>query len=103
MPSENAGGADFDQYEKQFVDAMRKHVRWQISSAKARGFTVKDLAAPEKAAETMVAAAPIAHPLDTIAGPFYDTDGLTTWLGISRQALHKRVEAGALLACRTAD
>lgn len=36
-------------------------------------------------------------------GPFYDTAGLISWLGISRQAINKRVHAGKLIACRTED
>jgi hypothetical protein len=36
-------------------------------------------------------------------GPFYDTGGLTTWLGKSRQAIDKQVHAGKLLACLATD
>jgi hypothetical protein len=36
-------------------------------------------------------------------GPFYDTAGLKNWLGVSRQALEKRISAGKLIACVTSD
>jgi hypothetical protein len=36
-------------------------------------------------------------------GPFYDTAGLSLWLGITRQAVHDRVRRRALLAVMTAD
>jgi small subunit ribosomal protein S19 len=36
-------------------------------------------------------------------GPFYDTATLTSWLGITRQALNKRVHAGRLIGCMTSD
>ncbi|KRE81427.1 hypothetical protein ASG86_12930 [Arthrobacter sp. Soil764] len=36
-------------------------------------------------------------------GPFYDTTGLKNWLGVSRQALEKKLGAGKLLGCLTSD
>ncbi|NMR28661.1 hypothetical protein [Crystallibacter degradans] len=42
------------------------------------------------------------HMVDRV-GPFYDTAGLERWLGISRQALRKRVQSHKLLACKTED
>jgi hypothetical protein len=36
-------------------------------------------------------------------GPFYDTSGLVSWLGYSKQALDKRRRSRKLLGCRTAD
>ena len=54
-------------------------------------------------AERMVAALPAQHPYDEPLGPFYDTTGLVSWLGVSRQAVSDRVRRGTLLACRTQD
>ena len=62
-----------------------------------------DLAQVEDLADRMVAALPTVHPLDQPLAPFYDTTGLVSWLGISRQALFDRVRRGTVLACRTAD
>ncbi|MFD1846447.1 hypothetical protein [Arthrobacter flavus] len=36
-------------------------------------------------------------------GPFYDAEGVLNWLGVSRQAIHKRRGARTILGCRTAD
>jgi hypothetical protein len=57
----------------------------------------------EELADRMMAALPSVHLLDRPLGPFYDTAGLVSWLGISRQALFDRVRRGTVLACRTAD
>ena len=51
----------------------------------------------------MVSALPTQHPYDEPLGPFYDTTGLVSWLGVSRQAVADRVRRGTLLACRTQD
>ena len=57
----------------------------------------------EQIADAMVAALPLGHAFDEISGPFYDTFGLSRWLGISRQALHQRVARHAILACPLED
>ncbi|MEE6288516.1 hypothetical protein V2J52_12700 [Georgenia sp. MJ173] len=36
-------------------------------------------------------------------GPVYETADLVSWLGISRQALHKRLQRSDMLAMKTAD
>jgi hypothetical protein len=51
----------------------------------------------------MAAVLPLGHVYDEISGPFYDTAGLTRWLGISRQALHQKATRHALLACPLDD
>lgn len=43
------------------------------------------------------------NPLMEAVGPYYDTRGLQEWLGLSRQALRKRVQAHKILACKTDD
>jgi hypothetical protein len=48
-------------------------------------------------------ALPASHPFDAVIGPFYDTTGLTKWLGVSRQALHQRVKVGSILGCPLDD
>lgn len=37
------------------------------------------------------------------AGPFYDGKGVADWLGISRQAIHKRRGVHKILGCRTSN
>ncbi|MFD9826411.1 hypothetical protein ACFWXB_02950 [Tsukamurella tyrosinosolvens] len=54
-------------------------------------------------ADASGAASPIGTPYEQLAGPFYDTAGLTRWLGLSEQALAKRVATGTVIACRQED
>jgi len=58
---------------------------------------------PATLADHLVAAVPTRHDLDVLTGPFYDTSGLTKWLGITRQALDARANKGSLLMCPLAD
>ncbi|GAC1385535.1 MAG: hypothetical protein NVSMB48_22680 [Marmoricola sp.] len=53
-------------------------------------------------AAAMLDAIPAVHPFEQL-GPFYDTAGVSRWLGISRQALHQKVKADQLLAVTTGD
>lgn len=53
-------------------------------------------------AAAMLDAIPATHPFEEL-GPFYDTAGVSRWLGITRQALHQKVKAGQLLALTTGD
>jgi hypothetical protein len=69
----------------------------------AQGRDLGDLGDLDELAERMVAALPAQHPYDEPLGPFYDTPGLVSWLGVSRQAVSDRVRRGTLLACRTQD
>jgi len=58
---------------------------------------------PTELASRMVASIPTTHSYNALVGPFYNTSGLRTWLGLKRQALAARVSAGSLLACPTED
>jgi hypothetical protein len=69
----------------------------------AQGRTLGDLGDLDELAARMVSALPTQHPYDEPLGPFYDTTGLVSWLGVSRQAVADRVRRGTLLACRTQD
>lgn len=75
----------------------------RIEELARQGRSLRSLGEPDDLAAKMVAALPSAHPYDTSLGPFYDTNGLNQWLGVSRQALADRVRRGTLLACRTSD
>ena len=57
---------------------------------------------PAWIAAAMLSAMPAAHPFERL-GPFFDTAGLVSWLGISRQAIHQKVAARQILAPTTAD
>jgi hypothetical protein len=58
---------------------------------------------PAELADRLVASVPTRHDLDRLTGPFYDTSGLTKWLGVTRQALDDRTKKGTLLMCPLAD
>lgn len=62
-----------------------------------------DTSAIDDLADRILAGLPTTHPLDGIVGPFYDTAGLTTWLDVSRQAIHKQVIRRRILGLKTAD
>lgn len=82
--------------------AVRTRVEARAAQLRAQGRSL-DLADVDELADRMVAALPTVHPLDQPLAPFYDTTGLVSWLGISRQALFDRVRRGTVLACRTSD
>ena len=91
-------------YEQRVLAAVHDQVAARLAALSAAGVDVTSLGAPEDVAARAAAAVPHApHAYDLAFGPFYDTTGLTRWLGISRQALSDRVRRGSILACRTED
>lgn len=95
--------SDMAVYEREVMSAVRRRLRAVLEQADRHDVDAETLTPPDRAAEAMVAAMPGAHPVDAIAGPFYDTAGLTEWLGVSRQAINKQVRGRRLLGCTTAD
>ncbi len=90
-----------DRTVDEFKQELRRHMddyidRIAVSAETARALDARDVAG------RMIAAVPALqlHPFDQAAGPFYDTAGLQAWLGISRQAIDKRVRAGKLIAAQ---
>lgn len=69
----------------------------QSGTAEAGDLTVED---SDAIAASKVGTLPIDTRYVELAGPFYGTTGLTHWLGISKQALAKRVDAGTVIACQ---
>lgn len=90
-------------FERRLLAQVERLIAERGSVLAAQGRSLADLGDVEEFAERMVAALPTRHPYDESLGPFYDTAGLVTWLGVSRQAVADRVRRGTLLACRTAD
>jgi hypothetical protein len=86
-------------FEKRLLDALRQLLRRQLHSIEESDNGLTSLGAPEVIAASMAKLLPVSHPFDSTVGPFYDTPGLTTWLGVSRQRLHQRVQSHSLLAC----
>lgn len=57
----------------------------------------------DELAKRMLSALPTRHPLDSQVGPFYDTAGITQWLGVTRQAIHKQIKSRRILGLKTTD
>jgi hypothetical protein len=85
--------------EDRILDALRIRVRKQLAAIAEADIDLRSLGAPDAIADSMAAALPASHPFDELVGPFYDTSGLRTWLGLSRQRLNQRVKGRQLLAC----
>jgi hypothetical protein len=98
-----AGTTQWDQFEKSLLDALRRAVHVQLRRAAVADLDPAAIGDPEDLAAAMVAALPASHPFDEVTGPFYDTTGLTTWLSVSRQALHQRLRGGSILGCPLDD
>lgn len=96
--------ADLTAFERQVMRELGPRLRDRLQRASDADLSVEVLFGdPATLAETMVASLPASHVYNEISGPFYDTAGLTRWLGISRQAVHQRAAKHALLACPTVD
>lgn len=57
----------------------------------------------EELADRMVASIPQRSPWDEILGPFYTTQRIQQLLGITRQAVTKRVQSGSLVRVMTSE
>ena len=91
-------------YRDQVMATVTARVGARLDELMAAGVPLESLGSPEQVADQLAAALPATrHAYDLELGPFYDTAGLTRWLGVSRQALADRVRRGSLLACRTQD
>jgi hypothetical protein len=91
-------------YRDKIVSTVMARVLSRLDELTASGVPLESLGSPDQIADQMTAALPATrHAYDLELGPFYDTTGLTHWLGVTRQALADRVRRGSLLACRTED
>lgn len=83
-------------YRDQVVATVTARVRSRLDALAAAGVPLESLGSPDQVADQVAAALPTSrHPYDLELGPFYDTGGLTRWLGVTRQALADRVRRGA--------
>lgn len=88
-----------DEVERAILDRLAEGIHQRLGRVPPEEASRLDV---EWVAATMLNAIPTRHPFDRL-GPFYDTSGLSRWLGITRQALHQRVKAHQLLAPVTGD
>lgn len=95
--------ADLTSFEQEIMRSVAQKVHDRLRQAREAQLGPEQFGDPEDIADAMVAALPLGHVFDEISGPFYDTSGLTRWLGISRQALHQRAARHAVLACPLDD
>lgn len=87
-----------------FANALRREVRNRLVHLAESGAPLEHLGRPEEVAEQWAAMLPLApSPLKELTGPFYDTTGLRSWLGVTRQALDSRVRHQTLLVLTTGD
>jgi len=89
--------------EREIMRSVGRKVHDRLRKAAEAQLSPEAFGDPEAIAEAMVAGLPLGHVFDELSGPFYDTSGLTRWLGISRQALYQKVARHAILACPLAD
>lgn len=94
---------DVGAFERRLISSLSGKVHERLRNADDANVDVAMFGDPEELAEAMAAVLPLGHVYDKISGPFYDTAGLTRWLGISRQALHQKVGRQAILACPLSD
>lgn len=85
--------------EQAILDRITEGIHQRFGSVPEGGASQLDA---EWIADAMLNAIPTAHPFDGL-GPFYDTTGLSRWMGISRQAVHQKVKNHQLLAPVTGD
>ena len=95
--------SDLSVFERRVLSSLSRKVHARLAKAALDDVPAEAFGDPEQIADAMLAALPGGHVYDDISGPFYDTNGLTKWLGITRQALHQRVSNHSLLACPTDD
>jgi hypothetical protein len=94
---------DLAAFERQVMRSLGTKLHARLKKAGEADIAVEAFGDPEQIADAMAAVLPLGHVYDEISGPFYDTAGLTRWLGISRQALHQQVARHAVLACPLQD
>ncbi|WP_235681080.1 hypothetical protein [Tomitella gaofuii] len=85
----------------EFKRELRRYVDERIDALQIPTEHI-DLLDARAVAGHMIASIPALHlhPYDEAAGPFYDSAGLEKWLGVSRQAINKRVHSGTLISAR---
>ena len=94
--------SDDERFVDELLDSLRAEVADRVAERVRHGLPPADRPAGELA-RMMGALLPRRSPWDEAVGPFYDTSGAATVLGISRQALKLRRDRHQLVALRTAD
>lgn len=86
-------------YERSVEPEIRAmFAKW---ASEQREITRKDV--DQLLARVRAAIQPAPSVLDDHVGPFYDTSGLRSWTGTSRQAIHAKVQRNRLISCQLED
>lgn len=85
--------------EQEILDRIAEGLRERLGTVDVARLAPADVA---WITDAMLNAIPITHPFEEL-GPFYDTAGVSRWLGITRQALHQKTKANQLLVLTTGD
>ncbi|MCF8589916.1 antitoxin Xre/MbcA/ParS toxin-binding domain-containing protein [Gordonia liuliyuniae] len=86
----------------EIVKALRKRLDEKFAAA-ATGADAEIFTDIDAIADAMIAALPTGDVYDQAGGPFYDTAGVVSILGISKQAVAKRVAAGTIIGCQLTE
>ncbi|MGC4934146.1 hypothetical protein ACLQ3C_10730 [Gordonia sp. DT30] len=92
--------SDLMDRKQELLDELSHLLDERFSAAEEAGVDASLYADTNRLASAMVAALPALGVHDQLVGPFYDTAGLTGWLGVSKQAIAKRVKHRTLIACQ---
>lgn len=89
-------------YVEEVVGAFRRRLTERYAASPA----VQLVEAPDAVADRLALLVPLVGPRNEMAdlvGPCYDTAGMRTLLGTTRQAIHDRTMRGTLLGVQTAE
>lgn len=92
--------SDLMERKQALLDELNRLVDERFAIAEDAGVDAEVFADTQRIATAMAAALPSVTVHDQLVGPFYDTAGLTSWLGVSKQAIAKRVKNNTLIGCQ---
>ncbi|KNA90987.1 Uncharacterised protein [Mycobacteroides abscessus subsp. abscessus] len=92
--------SDLTDCKQALLDELSRLVDERFAMAEDAGVDAEVFADTQRIATAMAAALPSVTVHDQRVGPFYDTAGLTSWLGVSKQAIAKRVKNNTLIGCQ---
>jgi hypothetical protein len=95
--------ADEDRFRDEVLREVGEGLTSWLAEAHGTGRGAGERLSARDVAARMLAAVPRLHVWDEQIGPFYDTAGLRALLGVTKQALHDRVQRGTLLAVTSRD
>ncbi|MDY6811995.1 MAG: hypothetical protein SW127_23805, partial [Actinomycetota bacterium] len=86
---------DVDDRVAALTRALATQLDERVRRAQRRGVDLSSaLDDPDVLAERMITALPLGDPYDALIGPFYDMQGIIGFLGITKNAVVKRLRAG---------